>query len=198
VDSVSYDAIRGRQSGAAWPRAEAVDPDSFLGLLRQRTQQAFDLPTEAQWERGCRAGETTAHFFGNATTDLHRHANYRDISSGLPAGKDYWNRTDLEHDDGHEKTAPVGSYMGNAFGLHDTHGNLKEWCRDWLQSDLGTELQQDPAGPMDGKARVLRGGSWDNVPHSCRAAFRWGYAPDVGYNMVGFRLALTIEEDAAK
>jgi hypothetical protein len=87
-------------------------------------------------------------------------------------------------------TVPVGSFMPNAFGLHDMHGNVWEWCHDpWHKSYEGA--------PIDGSAweeggekgsRVLRGGSWGLRPRDCRAACRYRDAPDSRGTLIGFRV----------
>src|ERR1019366_4354614 len=59
-----------------------------------------------------------------------------------------------------EKTTPVGSFPANAWGFHDMHGNVWEWCEDWY-GDYPKKDVVDPQGAEKGKYRVLRGGSWD-------------------------------------
>ena len=93
--------------------------------------------------------------------------------------------------DGFVYTAPVGRYRPNAWGLHDMHGNVWEWCWDWYGKDFykGSRVD-DPAGPLEAAFRVIRGGSWGDSPRCCRSAFRYGHAPDFRHFILGFRLAL--------
>jgi len=132
----------------------------------------FSLPTEAQWEYACRAGTTTAYHFGDTLTP--QQANF---------GQDW--------DTG--KTKDVGSYPSNAWGLHDMHGNVWEWCLDWL-GDYPSGAVTDPMGADRGPNRVIRGGSWDNLlARTCRSAYRSPHAP-AGRNLkLGLRLSLVLE-----
>ena len=93
------------------------------------------------------------------------------------------------------RTCPAGSYRANAWGLFDLHGNVWEWCKDWSANDYyGNSPAQDPLGPSNGSARVIRGGSWQDYGQGCRAAFRYGSAPSVGYSILGFRVAAVPRE----
>ena len=89
-----------------------------------------------------------------------------------------------------DKTVAVGSFASNAWGLHDMHGNVWEWCQDWY-GDYPTGSATDPKGPSSGVLRVFRGGSWGDGARICRSADRFGYTPDYRFNFLGFRLART-------
>ena len=186
VESVSYNAIRGTKStgGAGWPAyGHAVDEDSFLGKLRAKTGQTFDLPTEAQWEYACRAGTTTALNTGKNLTST-------DKDSAMDeAGRYIYNQNDGKggYSSNHTK---VGSYLPNAWGLYDMHGNVWEWCLDWWKSDLGSSAVTDPKGPNSGSFRVFRGGSWINIALHCRSANRFYSNPSNNYSDIGFRVVL--------
>ena len=83
--------------------------------------------------------------------------------------------------------AKVGSYLPNAWGLYDMHGNVWEWCLDWYAGNLGTGAVTDPIGAGSGSVRVRRGGSWSPAS-SCRSAFRGDVPPSYWDNNIGFRL----------
>jgi formylglycine-generating enzyme required for sulfatase activity len=125
---------------------------------------AYTLPTEAQWEYACRAG-TTGDYAGN----LDSMGWYNGNANG--------------------STKPVGAKQANAWGLHDMHGNVYEWCLDWYGNYPG-ESVTDPTGPPSGTSRVGRGGSMGNFAGSCRSAVRSWFGPDNRVNFLGFRLAL--------
>jgi formylglycine-generating enzyme required for sulfatase activity len=136
----------------------------FIIKLNSKTDGCYRLPTDAEWEYSCRAGTSTAYWLGDSIT--RKDANYDGWIAGKPIR--------------------VGSYKANAFGLHDTHGNVHEWCNDWYDYLQDCKVT-DPSGPVNGERRVVRGGSFYGL--DVRSSFRGGLVPlDKGY-MVGFRLA---------
>ena len=138
--------------------------------------EGYRLPTEAEWEYACRAGTLTP-FNTGACLDAGTGANYDGNYPypGCPSGPDVgW-------------TVPVGSYPTNAWGLHDMHGNLYEWCNDWFGSYGGDET--DPVGRLTGGYRVIRGGYWNFSAHYCRSASRGYCTPSYSSNGIGFRPA---------
>ena len=176
VDAISWD--------------EAV---AFCAKLNEREKDAgrlpdgyeYALPTEAQWEYACRAGTTTAFSFGDDENVLFRNGNYCDKTN---TSEFTWQ--DKEHSDGFDKSAPVGRFRPNPWGFYDMHGNLWEWCNDWL-GDYPSGPVTDPAGPSSGKVRLLRGGGWDDSAASARSAFRFTFGDqDKHYSGNGMRLAL--------
>ena len=168
VECVQYDAIRGVSQGAAWPNSSTVDATSFLGKLRAKTGDDFDLPTEAQWEYACRAGSTTKYYWGDMIDG--RYAWY----SG--------NANDSSHN--------IGETMPNDWGLYDMSGNVQEWCLDWYGALSGGVV--DPLGPASGSGRVVRGGGFVWGANLCSSSYRYfDYTNDQDVNL-GFRLALTL------
>ena len=101
-----------------------------------REANGYRLPTEAEWEYACRAGTDTPFYSGSLVDNAGWH-------SGNSGGQ----------------TRPVGEKEPNSWGLYDMHGNVLEWCWDWL-GDYSGEAQTDPQGPSAGTRRVYRGGSW--------------------------------------
>ena len=139
VATVHWNEIRGDSSVHDWPTVKTVDQDSFVGRLRARTDLSFDLPTEAQWEYACRAGTTSNYNNGS---------NYSKKSNDgrLNLGRFFDNCSDGRG--GYAQHTTVGSYIPDAWGLYDMHGNVGEWCLDWWTG--GIFLQDgvvDPVGP---------------------------------------------------
>ena len=166
---------------------EAVE---FCDRLSQRTQRSYRLPSEAEWEYACRARTTTPFHFGETiTTDL---ANYRGQDWEYQGTTYPGNYGGGPYGSFREETTEVGQFPANAFGLYDMHGNVWEWCVDhWYETYAGA--------PTDGSAwltenndaaRLLRGGSWINIPANCRSAGRYRYAPGVRNYLIGFRVVL--------
>ena len=184
VEYVSYNMIRGSDKGSGWPANSDVDSDSFLGVLRAKTNQAFDLPTEAQWEYACRAGTTTALNNGTNLIGVYDDSNMNML------GRYCYNYTDGKGGYSEYAHTTVGSYLPNAWGLYDMHGNVLEWCLDWYQSDLGSDPATDPKGNTEGRYRLLRGGSYNANAAGCRSANRYYYAPSDGIGSIGFRVLL--------
>jgi formylglycine-generating enzyme required for sulfatase activity len=164
---------------------EAVE---FCKRLSQRSQKTYMLPSEAQWEYACRAGTTTPFHFGQTlTTDL---ANYR----GTDWEEYNWSGSYGNGPKGvfREKTTNVGSFKPNAFGLYDMHGNVWEWCLDgWNDSYEGAPTDGN-MWESNNERKVLRGGSWDDLPTNCRAANRSSLARDLRFNAFGFRICCIV------
>jgi eukaryotic-like serine/threonine-protein kinase len=162
------------------------DCQEFCKKLSAKEKKAYRLPTEAEWEYSCRAGTTTPYHFGETLAT--EQANYNGNFVYGPGKKGVYRA----------KTTPVGSFPANAWGLHDMHGNVWQWCSDWHGGYLapgdspGAKLT-DPQGPKTGKNRVLRGGSWGNHPIFCRSANRNFAAPDSRTEFYGCRVCVSAE-----
>ena len=150
------------------------DAVAFSEWLSKKTGLKILLPTEAQWEYACRAGTTTAYFWGNALNGDKANCNgnypYGGVSKGKYIGK----------------TTPVGSYQANAWGLFDMHGNVCEWCIDRL-GNYPNKKVENPLGASSGSSRVYRGGDWHYDAKGCRSAFRNGNASGNRSSVLGFR-----------
>lgn len=165
------------------------EAETFCAKLTQRAQASnalpadwdFRLPTEAQWEYSCRAGTVTATSFGDVL--LPHQANF----SGESAATDRSVRAS-----GSARSA--GSYPANPWGLHDLHGNVWEWCRDWYHSRLPGGTDPDlyevvGARNRDGTySRVRRGGAWIEPGWACRSACRLRFEPPRRSDHIGFRV----------
>ena len=188
VEQVSYNDIRGAspEGGAGWPgHGHAVDSGSFMGKLRKRTGlQAFDLPTEAEWEYACRAGTDTALNSGKNLTDEEQCPNMAEVGRYWYNGG-FFDSQDCTADNG---TAKVGTYRPNNWGLYDMHGNVCEWSLDWYDN-YSPNAVTDPQGASSGSYRVLRGGGLNYGARSCRSADRGSYNPSGGFVIFGFRVA---------
>jgi formylglycine-generating enzyme required for sulfatase activity len=141
----------------------------------------FRLPTEAQWEYACRAGTTTATSFGDKLSS--KQANFQ--------GKPY---NGAEDGPSLKRASKVGSYPANAWGLHDMHGNVVEWCRDWYHQKLPGGNDPDLSskkGTMnrDGTfSRSRRGSAWGDNGWASRSALRQRYEPERRSDHIGFRV----------
>jgi formylglycine-generating enzyme required for sulfatase activity len=158
------------------------DCQEFITRLNARQDgYVYRLPSEAEWEYACRAGTTTPFSFGEtlATAQANYDRNY-------PYG-------DGPEGEYREKTTRVGSFPANAWGLHDMHGNVWEWCQDVWHDDYN-------GAPTDGRAwetgsdnrRILRGGSWRNYASLWRSAFRYFISPGGRSDSVGMRVAVRL------
>jgi formylglycine-generating enzyme len=145
----------------------------------------FRLPTDAQWEYLCRAGTTTATHFGNSLSS--KQANF--------GGKPY---NGAEEGPSLKRTALVGSYPANPWGLHDVHGNVFEWCRDWAHAtypggadpDLYLAIETAQKNRTGDVSRVRRGGCYADDGYACRSAMRVRFEPHRHHDHIGFRVVL--------
>ena len=183
-----YLAMTGQNSGSEDDRLPIVNVswDSAAGFCWTQSgwvKRKLELPTEAQWEYACRAGTTTPFHFGSKLN-----GDLANCNGDEPYGAEV---------KGTNKGKPVavGSYLANPWGLHDMHGNVWEWCRDYYGPydkvvDLKDPFQARKQSEFD---VVLRGGSWSSIARKCRAAHRYGCAPDFRYHNIGFRVCLRLE-----
>jgi len=155
----------------------------------------LSLPSEAQWECGARGGTQTVYWSGSDLASLEGVANLSD-AYGKSHGNARWSVWEPEFEDGSTVHWPAGTSLANAFGLHDVHGNLWEWCLDGYDSGFyGRSPRLDPVAPWQGAAyRVVRGGSFRAVAQDARSAHRRNGLPsDVGA-LLGVRPARVISE----
>ncbi len=163
------------------------DAVKFCAWLSAKEGKTYRLPTEAEWEYACRASTTTLFHTGDA----------------LPAGFHQWpadiglrdrffpeSKLPPEFRAKSEKlTLRVAQTPANAWGLHDMHGNVSEWCADWYGPYEAGE-QTDSLGRNDGDFRVIRGGSHSQQTRLLRSANRTAWLPDTQSEKTGFRIVL--------
>ncbi len=154
---------------------EGVSWDEACGFCRALSNRAaerkagreYRLPSEAEWEYCCRAGLASGQYHVGDRLGK-KHANFDLTRLGRPC--------------------TVGTFPANAWGLHDMHGNIWEWCQDRYEAD-GYGRGPDESGPRE--RRVLRGGCWSNNAAFCRTAHRGAALPSVRNNAYGFRVCFT-------
>lgn len=163
----------------SWEEAEA-----YCNWLSAQEGLPYRLPTEAEWEYACRAGSTT-HF--NTGAELPESYFKNQIQTWYPDPfrvKNYPQDYDTEL-----VSLTVGQTPPNAWGLHDMHGNVEEWCADWY-GPYESAAQTDPVGRATGQFRVTRGGSHGTLPYYLRSANRAADLPQDRSWILGFRVAL--------
>jgi formylglycine-generating enzyme required for sulfatase activity/tRNA A-37 threonylcarbamoyl transferase component Bud32 len=165
------------------------DVVAFAAWVSQQDRgRSYELPTEAQWEHAARAGTKGSRYWGEEDGEAFRYANANDP---VTKAKFKFSWDAFPKDDGHRLTAPVGSYLANAWGLHDVLGNVWEWVSDWYGKYPAGPVT-NPTGPASGDERVLRGGSWAYDPGPVRAAGRFYRVPAYRYGDIGFRLVAAL------
>jgi formylglycine-generating enzyme required for sulfatase activity len=177
VECLSWNEVR----GGTWPGGDPAW--TFMTILRTKTDLWADLPTEAQWEYACRAGTTTAL------------NNGQDLTSGdqdAAADAVAWYYYNSGQSSGSGTTMPVGGKLANAWGLYDMHGNVREWCLDWLTPYhiVTQDTDTDPRGWRCSDSRALRGGGWYDDACWVRSAMRLEYYPSDRGVSSGFRVVV--------
>jgi len=142
------------------------DAMEFCARLSVYSSQTYTLPSEAQWEYACRAGTTTPYYFGDKINCFNE-VNYLCDS-----------------------TFPVAAFPPNAYGLHDMHGSVWEWCLDHYHDSYKGAPTDGTAWESKGNCRfrILRGGSWNSNPRDCRSTHREYQAPNCTLSYIGFRV----------
>lgn len=194
VEGKGWEAVK----GASWRKPEAgatvfdsgrsehpvvtVSWDDAQAYCRAAGKR---LPTEAEFEYATRAGTTTRYWWGDGNPSGRRVENIADESA-----KHLLKTIMKGYGDGSVRTALVGSYEANPWGLHDISGNVREWTADWFDDNYyGKSPERNPKGHPSGQYRVLRGGSWSIDPGSVRSAGRARRAPTSRSGTIGFRCA---------
>ena len=144
------------------------DAKDYVTWLVRKTGQPYHLLTEAEWEYAAHAGTNSKYAFGDTI-----------------------NKQQAQFSE--NKTAEVGSFSANAWGLHDMHGNVWEWVEDCYQDNYRDASSDSSARSVSNCSfRALRGGSWNYVPQYLRSAYRGRNRPDYRSSWVGFRVARTL------
>ena len=167
-------------SNRAFANASWAEAMTFCAALTIRERDAgrlpegriCRLPTEAEWEYACRAGTTTPFSFGTDEAMLNSFEWFRGNSDGVPH--------------------VGGSKRPNPWGLFNMHGNVAEWCLDFLGKYPGGSIT-NPVGAISGPFFAEKGGSWNDPAESCRSAFRHALrvsADSSGHIQSGFRVAI--------
>ncbi len=182
-----------------WGVGEAKQAIEFCKKLGELEKKAgtlpkgwrYDIPTEAQWEYACRAGTDSAYCYGDDIALLGQYANFADKTLHMDNPDYHW--ADLRSEDGFaEALAPVGTYLPNAWGIHDMHGNVAEIVADsYLPERPGgkepiVEVKKDAQGQS-------RGGAWCSLPLYCESTFRNPHDGRNKANHVGFRITIVQE-----
>jgi formylglycine-generating enzyme required for sulfatase activity len=182
---VQQSSVRARDTSrfpvesVSWSDAEAFC--NTLSELRgeRAAGRRYRLPTEAEWEYACRGGKRDARPFHLGNTLSAGQANF-DCRLPFGGGEPH---NSLNH------PCEVGTFEPNFFGLYDMHGNVREWCSDWYDSEYYKDSpKSDPQGPPKGRHRVARGGSWMQDGISCRSMKRDHLKPDYTDHYTGFRV----------
>ena len=184
VTQSQWTAVMGTEPWASYPSQKkgsdfavtAVSHDDAIEFCRKLSElesATYRLPTEAEWEYACRARSQTAYSFGDNADQLGQYAWFCE------------NAWKLEECYAHR----VGQRFPNSFGLYDMHGNVWEWCSDWL-GDYPVRPVTDPTGPSVGYVRVLRGGGCFGADF-CRSAYRHTFGAPGRLYRYGFRVAMS-------
>lgn len=172
--------------GVSWTDAQA-----FIAWLNAREPgRGYRLPTEAEWERACRAGTTTPYWWGSSVTQAQHEA------------MGAWRK-----DSDRQSTTNVGTQPANPWGLHEVHGNVREWVSDvYTDQPYPPGPATDPTGaalppdlPIDRRSHVTRGGGFGDTSNMMRSAFRAGLQGDDEIRAyVGLRVAASVPPTSPK
>ena len=175
---------------------------AFCRWLSEKTGMKFALPSVAEWEYACRAGSATPFCYGDFSTDFSKFANLADANLTefatypydgqhtpleKPSKYDDWLPKDARFNDGALLTVEPGRYLPNAWGLFDMHGSASEWTRSAYRPYPYREESAAEAAAAAGR-KVVRGGSWRDLPRQCTSSYRFSYQPFQRVYNVGIRV----------
>jgi len=154
------------------------DAKAYVNWLAAQSGQPYRLPTEAEWEYVARAGTTSRYWWGD------------ELGPRMAVCDGCGTEWDGRH------PAPVGSFPANPWGIHDLNGNVDEWVEDCYTGTYDG-VPTDGSASTNGNCshRVMRGGSWFEIPRLIRSASRYRHPPDTSRNSWGFRVALDLPAD---
>jgi len=178
--------------GSPASRLHPVELVSWRECVALCERLALELPSEAHWEYGCRAGTQSAWWCGDEVASLVGVGNVADQYARQHGGEAWAFHEAI--DDGYTSHAEIGRLRPNAFGLHDVHGNVSEWCQDGYNgSAYNRERTPDPlVSPELYPSRVLRGGSFNAPANSARSGYRGAESPDFRLYSLGLRPAASL------
>jgi formylglycine-generating enzyme required for sulfatase activity len=151
------------------------DVMEYIRWLNMQSGKRYRLPTEAEWEYAARSGGNQEKWAGtNNESEVAEYAWYSNNSG--------------------REIHPVGQKKANGLGLYDMTGNVWEWIQDWFDEHYyKSSPEKNPTGPNSGEYRVIRGGSWGNIPKNIRASHRTRVVPQERSNSIGFRMVLSLQ-----
>ena len=165
------------------------DVTAYVEWLSEKTRKMYRLASESEWEYAVRAGTRTRRYWGEdpRETGICRHAN------GAGSETSFEWRNDA-CGDGYRRTAPVGSFVSNGWGVHDMIGNVGEWVEDCWHKDYSGAPSDGSAwtSGADCRLRVLRGSGWPTGPGGHGSTDRARAPAFAGFDVVGFRIARTL------
>jgi formylglycine-generating enzyme required for sulfatase activity len=164
----------------SWVEAEEFCDKLSKLPAEKRAGRDYRLPTEAEWEYACRGSASSYQpfHFGNSLSSKQANFDGDNPYGGAEKGPNL------------NRTCKVGQYAKNAFGLHDMHGNVWEWCADWYDLGSYSKSPRDPQGPGTGSAKVFRGGGWNRSGRYCLSGIRQSLPPTSRSLYVGFRVVM--------
>ena len=175
-DKFAKDTGRNKPTDEGWGRENRPvinvswqDANAYANWLSQQTGKKYQLPSEAEWEYAARARTKTIYWWGNKI------------------GKNNANCDGCDSEWDNKKTAPVGSFKSNKFGIYDTVGNVFEWCADNWHDDYDEAPADGSVWKGDNQEFVLRGGSWSYFPVNARVSYRYRlnfYSREIGFRVV--------------
>lgn len=170
-----YDAVDYCNARSVADELEPAYEVDGTNVSWKQAANGWRLPTEAEWEYGCRASSSSAFYNGPITEMM------CDVDPSLDEIGWYCANS-------MGQTQPVGGKLPNAWGIYDMSGNVWELCWDWY-GDYPAGPVSDPSGPSSGEYRLIRGGRWNNWAETCRSADRYLSSPGYRFYNIGFRVA---------